>query len=223
MDIIRDKPHISTIATSDRDAFLFGLERISFASYGINEDLSAALAACGKHYATTIQAKAFVAITNGQDVVMGSETGSGKTLAYLVPIINQLLESNDHDHIRQYPRAVVMCPNKELAAQVHRMATEVITGLKDEGRQAVVAGKAILDIWNAYIHGYQITISRCVDLPFFQVCMSNSWTNGPASVTLYCPQASWCVRQHFWPISSKAPIYWNQNSSETSVTLFLTR
>ena len=128
----------------DRDTFLFGQERTSFAACGVHDDVAAALLKCGKAFASTIQLKAFSAILSGEDTVVGSETGSGKTLSYLVPIIHRLVEmrraadpDTDADadadgtdcRWRRYPFAVVMCPNKELAAQVHRMVNDLTAEL----------------------------------------------------------------------------------------------
>ena len=126
---------------SDRDSFLFGNDMSTFSHCGVTSELATALLACGKQHATTIQAKSFAAISKGQDIVIGSETGSGKTLAYLVPIIHQLLEADDYDEIRVYPHAVVMCPNKELAAQVHRMASELMAQLNLLGKTNIRTGK----------------------------------------------------------------------------------
>ena len=149
--------------TDDRDAFLFGQQRTTFAACGVHDDVTAALSRCGKVFASTIQLKAFSAILSGEDVVVGSETGSGKTLSYLVPIIHRLVEMRgetgttaadadadaDADanasrgpHQRRYPFAVVMCPSKELAAQVYRMANDLIAELNTRGTSAapVAAG-----------------------------------------------------------------------------------
>jgi len=126
---------------SDRDSFLFGTDMSTFSHCGVTSELATALLACGKQHATTIQSKSFTAISKGQDVVIGSETGSGKTLAYLVPIIHQLLEADDYDEICVYPHAVVMCPNKELAAQVHRMASELMAQLNLLGKTNIRTGR----------------------------------------------------------------------------------
>ena len=126
---------------SDRDSFLFGNNMSTFSHCGVTTELATALLACGKQHATTIQAKSFTAISRGQDIVIGSETGSGKTLAYLVPIIHQLLEADDYNETRVYPHAVVMCPNKELAAQVYRMASELMTQLNVLGKTNIHTGR----------------------------------------------------------------------------------
>ncbi len=54
---------------------------------------------------SAIQAASYRAIQSKNDVTIGAETGSGKTLAYLLPIIDDILQSklqiklkNDHDH-----------------------------------------------------------------------------------------------------------------------------
>eukprot|EP00562_Extubocellulus_spinifer_P009974 CAMPEP_0178497002 /NCGR_PEP_ID=MMETSP0696-20121128/14434_1 /TAXON_ID=265572 /ORGANISM="Extubocellulus spinifer, Strain CCMP396" /LENGTH=644 /DNA_ID=CAMNT_0020125355 /DNA_START=132 /DNA_END=2066 /DNA_ORIENTATION=- len=81
---------------------------------------------------SAVQAAAYQSIASGADVTIGAETGSGKTLAYLLPLIDDILkskqESTDGYLGYDYARAVILVPNKELAAQVVRMASELCGG-----------------------------------------------------------------------------------------------
>ena len=48
-------------------------------------------------------------------------TGSGKTLAYLAPVIDQLRKEEENEGVVariSRPRAIVLCPSRELASQV---------------------------------------------------------------------------------------------------------
>ena len=68
-----------------------------------------------------IQAKTFDAILDGKDVVGRARTGSGKTLAFALPIIERLMQIDGEQGARKYgaaPRALIMCPTRELAKQI---------------------------------------------------------------------------------------------------------
>jgi ATP-dependent helicase YprA (DUF1998 family) len=132
---------INTKSTIDRDTFLFG-EKVSFSSCGIGAELTSALEATGKFNPTSIQAKTFTAIATGQDVIVGAETGSGKTLSYLLPILQRLLDEEKEEteidetvvsmYEGSYPSAIIMVPNKELCAQVYRMANELTSNMPEK-------------------------------------------------------------------------------------------
>jgi len=42
---------------------------------------------------SAVQVASFTVITSGKDVNIGAETGSGKTLAYLLPLIDDILQT----------------------------------------------------------------------------------------------------------------------------------
>lgn len=69
----------------------------------------------GYTHPTPIQAKAIPALMAGRDVVGGSQTGTGKTAAFALPMLSLLREHN-HD---VWPRALILEPTRELAAQVY--------------------------------------------------------------------------------------------------------
>ncbi|MFV0381399.1 MAG: DEAD/DEAH box helicase [Breznakia sp.] len=74
--------------------------------------LQRAISSLGYTEPTEIQAKAIPAILYGKDVVAKSKTGTGKTAAFGLPLIQQLLN-------KQVQQAMVLCPTRELALQVH--------------------------------------------------------------------------------------------------------
>ena len=69
----------------------------------------------GYTHPTPIQAKAIPALMAGRDVVGGSQTGTGKTAAFALPMLS-LLQEHNHD---VWPRALILEPTRELAAQVY--------------------------------------------------------------------------------------------------------
>eukprot|EP01114_Cavostelium_apophysatum_P020136 TRINITY_DN6667_c0_g1_i1.p1 TRINITY_DN6667_c0_g1~~TRINITY_DN6667_c0_g1_i1.p1 ORF type:complete len:806 (-),score=241.23 TRINITY_DN6667_c0_g1_i1:2-2362(-) len=65
---------------------------------------------------TPIQAMAIPAILQGKDIVGSAVTGSGKTGAFVLPILQQLLNTDRHQAIT---RVLILSPTRELAAQTH--------------------------------------------------------------------------------------------------------
>ena len=63
---------------------------------------------------TRIQSSLIPEALNRQDILAIAQTGSGKTAAYLIPIINNLLESNDHNLT-----TLIIVPTRDLVNQVY--------------------------------------------------------------------------------------------------------
>ncbi|XP_016506152.1 DEAD-box ATP-dependent RNA helicase 39 [Nicotiana tabacum] len=100
----------------------------SFEELGLSEEVMGALGELGIEVPTEIQSIGIPAVIEGKSVVLGSHTGSGKTLAYMLPIV-QLLRQEEELHGMHMkprrPRAVVLCPTRELCEQVFRVAKSI--------------------------------------------------------------------------------------------------
>ncbi|SDC24410.1 Superfamily II DNA and RNA helicase [Sanguibacter gelidistatuariae] len=80
----------------------------------------------------------------GKDVLGRGQTGSGKTLAFALPMVTRLAASSTKRPVRR-PRALVLCPTRELANQINAtveplaralgLVTTVIFGGVAQGRQ----------------------------------------------------------------------------------------
>ncbi len=90
---------------------------MSFESLGLRAELLSAIAAQGFITPTPIQAQAIPVIFEGCDLLAGAQTGTGKTAAFALPIV-QMLGENTPARKRRRPRALVLVPTRELAAQV---------------------------------------------------------------------------------------------------------
>jgi len=86
---------------------------MSFANLGLTPELLRALADKGYATPTPIQSRAIPAVLAGRDVLAGAQTGTGKTAAFVLPILQQLDARAD-----RCPRALVLTPTRELAAQI---------------------------------------------------------------------------------------------------------
>jgi len=87
---------------------------MSFEKLGLQAQLLSAVAAEGYTTPTPIQAQAIPVILAGRDVMGGAQTGTGKTAAFALPIL-QLLGKGEKGRL---PRALILTPTRELAAQV---------------------------------------------------------------------------------------------------------
>ncbi|XP_065881668.1 DEAD-box ATP-dependent RNA helicase 39-like [Euphorbia lathyris] len=100
----------------------------SFEELGLTEEVMGALIEMGIEVPTEIQCIGVPAILDAKSVVLGSHTGSGKTLAYMLPLV-QLLRQDESLLGKlvkpRRPRAVVLCPTRELSEQVFRVAKSI--------------------------------------------------------------------------------------------------
>ncbi|KAJ4316505.1 RNA-dependent ATPase rok1 [Neodidymelliopsis sp. IMI 364377] len=82
------------------------------------------------------------------DLLTIAPTGSGKTIAFLIPVINALLKEGSTDS-KDGPRAVVVAPTRELAAQIVNEARKLAKGtgikatLMRKGMEVVERGDAL--------------------------------------------------------------------------------
>ena len=90
---------------------------MSFADLGLKSELARAVAEKGYATATPIQAQAIPVVLAGRDVLAGAQTGTGKTAAFILPILQKLGRAHG-----RLPRALILTPTRELAAQVAESA-----------------------------------------------------------------------------------------------------
>ena len=136
---------------------------ITFAELGLNEQILAGVATLGFNAPTPVQAAAIPAVLAGKDVVASAQTGTGKTAAFMLPTLQRIAvekpggtEKTDAkepnasakpnaaagrgakrgDAKRNaYPRALIITPTRELAAQIDNVAKSVCAST---GQQAVI-------------------------------------------------------------------------------------
>ena len=90
---------------------------LNFDSLNLCEPLLGALNNIGYETPTPIQAEAIPYLLEGRDVLGCAQTGTGKTAAFSLPILHLLAETP-----RNGPRKIrtlMLCPTRELAAQIH--------------------------------------------------------------------------------------------------------
>lgn len=134
---------------------------ITFAELGLNEQILAGVATLGFNAPTPVQAAAIPAVLAGKDVVASAQTGTGKTAAFMLPTLQRIAvekpggaekpdakepnasagrgakrNAKRGDTKRSaYPRALIITPTRELAAQIDDVAKNVC---ESTGQQAVI-------------------------------------------------------------------------------------
>ena len=107
---------------------------MKFADLGLRPEILRAVARAGYETATPIQARAIPAALDGQDLIACAQTGTGKTAAFLLPILQRLSSGQPC----RPPRALVITPTRELAAQITEAARQY--GCYLRLRSAVIFG-----------------------------------------------------------------------------------
>lgn len=92
---------------------------MKFAELGLRPELLRAVDGAGYTTATPIQERTIPIALEGRDLIACAQTGTGKTAAFLLPILQRLAGGKPSRH----PRALVVTPTRELAAQIGEMAT----------------------------------------------------------------------------------------------------
>ncbi|OCF37612.1 hypothetical protein I316_00739 [Kwoniella heveanensis BCC8398] len=73
--------------------------------------------------------------TPPRDILGMARTGSGKTLAYLIPLLQKI--GSSHSDVA-CPRALILCPSRELAVQIYSVGKDLARGTirgKDKGKE----------------------------------------------------------------------------------------
>lgn len=93
-----------------------------FSSLNLSSDLLKVLSHLGYNKMSPVQNEAIPLLIRNESLLVKAPTGTGKTLAYLIPILNDLNDSN-------YPQAIIVLPTKVLVQQVGN----VLKRFKDSG------------------------------------------------------------------------------------------
>jgi ATP-dependent RNA helicase RhlE len=86
-----------------------------FTALGLMPELTRALADRGYSSPTPVQAGVIPEILAGRDILAGAQTGTGKTAGFTLPLLQRLHGGRSHSA----PRALILVPTRELAAQVN--------------------------------------------------------------------------------------------------------
>jgi superfamily II DNA/RNA helicase len=88
---------------------------MKFNSLNIHDSLKEAIAYMGFEELTPIQEQAIPAILDGKDLIACAQTGTGKTVAFVLPVLNKLIDKNNHE-----TDTLIIVPTRELAIQIEQ-------------------------------------------------------------------------------------------------------
>lgn len=137
---------LSAVAGADEPVEVNGFEAMN-----LNPALLQAVAALGYTQPTAVQTETIPHALAGGDWMVSSQTGSGKTAAFLLPALHALLETPPMSKGEQAarsrragasPRVLVLCPTRELAAQVAAEAISLVRFVRGIRIANVVGGTA---------------------------------------------------------------------------------
>jgi ATP-dependent RNA helicase RhlE len=92
---------------------------MTFETLGLAPALLRALSDEGYTEPTPIQTAAIPVALEGRDMLAGAQTGTGKTAAFALPLLDRLYVATPKPAQPKTPRALILTPTRELAAQVH--------------------------------------------------------------------------------------------------------
>lgn len=127
---------------------------IKFADLNLDKNILSALVSEGYDTPTPIQAQSVPVAMEGRDIMASAQTGSGKTAAFLLPTLQRLTRRSEKNG--KGPRALVLTPTRELAAQVEKNAIAYAKNMKWFRTVSIVGGASF---------GFQTrALSKPVDL-----------------------------------------------------------
>lgn len=117
-------PEDAILAGDDETPTVEVLAQKSFADYGVEPKIVAALDRAGITHPFPIQAMTLPVALAGHDIIGQAKTGTGKTLGFGVPVIQRVTgpgeDGWDALEAPGKPQALVVVPTRELAVQVAR-------------------------------------------------------------------------------------------------------
>ncbi len=124
----------------------------TFAGFGLNPLLLAALTRTGFDTPTPIQAQSIAPQMAGRDILGVAQTGTGKTAAFGLPILHQILAMPGRPSPKAC-RALILAPTRELAVQIEasfrsfaggaRLTTLLILGGLSRNNQIRIMGRGV--------------------------------------------------------------------------------
>ncbi|GAA5092929.1 ATP-dependent RNA helicase DbpA [Paenalcaligenes hermetiae] len=101
---------------------------------------------------TPVQAQSLPPILEGRDVIAQAKTGSGKTAAFALGVLQQL------DTTLRQPQALVLCPTRELAAQVAEEMRQLARAMPNCKIMTLTGGTPVQRQADSLAHGVHIVV-----------------------------------------------------------------
>ncbi len=139
---------------------------MGFKELGLIEPLLKALETQGYKTPTPIQQQAIGPVLAGKDILGIAQTGTGKTAAFTLPIL-QHIYGVKKPTMRGHPRALILAPTRELAAQIDQSITEYGQNVRNITHAVIFGGVGQSPQVHALNQGADIVVAtpgRLLDL-----------------------------------------------------------
>src|SRR6185369_17640546 len=123
-----------------------------FASLPLSPALLAVVKELGFEQLTPIQAQSIPGLLEGKDLIGQSKTGSGKTAAFALPLLQKL------DLSRRELQGLVLCPTRELSAQVARELRKLGRNLSGLSVLTLAGGQGVREQARALEQGAHLAV-----------------------------------------------------------------
>ena len=101
------------------------MTEITFKDLALSPAILKAIEEIGYVKPSPIQAEAIPVVLSGKDIIGQAQTGTGKTAAFMLPILEKIDPKNRN------VQALVLCPTRELAVQVHEESKKFARNMRD--------------------------------------------------------------------------------------------
>lgn len=127
----------------------------AFNSLDLNVNIVKALQDLEYENPTDIQKKAIPLALNKKDILAAAQSGTGKTAAFLLPIIDELVQTNSSVHTL---RALIIAPTRELVNQINK-AIEDFSKYLDVEKTVVFGGVSSTEQARKLARGVDILVA----------------------------------------------------------------
>lgn len=128
------------------------MTEITFKDLALSPAILKAIEEIGYVKPSPIQAEAIPVVLSGKDIIGQAQTGTGKTAAFMLPILEKI------DHKSRHVQALVLCPTRELAVQVHEESKKFARNMRDVHILSIYGGQSYDPQIRALKKGVQIVV-----------------------------------------------------------------
>lgn len=128
------------------------MTEITFKDLALSPSTLKAIEEIGYVKPSPIQAEAIPVVLAGKDIIGQAQTGTGKTAAFMLPILEKIDPKNKN------VQALVLCPTRELAVQVHEESKKFSRNNRDVHILSIYGGQSYDPQIRALKKGVQIVV-----------------------------------------------------------------
>jgi len=128
------------------------MTEITFKDLALSPSILKAIEEIGYVTPSPIQEAAIPVVLSGKDIIGQAQTGTGKTAAFMLPILEKIDSKNRN------VQALVLCPTRELAVQVHDESKKFARNSKDVKILSIYGGQSYDPQIRGLKRGVQIVV-----------------------------------------------------------------